>query len=149
MNLKSIVLSVTAFGLISANVYGIKDSIGIAKADSAKHVFYVNPENKSGYITMDKNGNIVSASSKELSGNNQKIQTSSVENNGYGRWVYYSDGWGNSRTGYSNFYSTLGKHFSWVSMGGQTRRYGEAYSGSYSYASQRGGGQFQAGYGVY
>lgn len=61
--------------------------------------------------------------------------------------MYYTTGVF-TRTGHSNFYSTLGSHFSWVSMGKKSKTYNYASSHNYSEASQQGDGTFYAGYGL-
>lgn len=134
-------LTVSLGGVALNSIYN-SDKIS---AESNRHVFYV--KSKSGEVTLDSKGNIISASSPELLSNNQGISINTVENNAYGRWVYFKDGFF-THTGHSNFYSSLGKHFSWVSMGDKSKTYAYASSGKYSEASQKGDGTFHAGYGL-
>lgn len=67
-----------------------------------------------------------------------------IQNNSWGRWVYYLSG----STGKSNFLSNKGKHYSRVSMGLNSESYGYAGSGKWSYASQLGTGRFKSGFGM-
>lgn len=143
MKVSSIILGFSAVVGIFTTSYGVINPIS-ANAESNRHVVYVDQDH--GEIEMDFNGDIVSASSENLS--NKNISPYSVVNNAYGRWVYYADGFGNGRTGHSNFYSTRGHHFSWVKMGSKGAKYAYANSHSYSVASQKGSGTFKCGYGL-
>ena len=136
------ITTIALSGLALGKVYNA-DTVN---AESNRHVFYVNE--KSGQVSLDQKGNVIEASSPELLDNNQTVSTQTTVNNAYGRWVYFADGLIN-RTGNSNFYSTLGPHFSWVAMGSKAKTYGYGPNKAYSYASQTGTGTFQAGYGLY
>lgn len=144
MKVSSIILGLSAVTGICTTSYGIFNPI-LANAESNRHVIYVDQDH--GEIEMDSNNNIISSSSDNLV-SDSKVSSHTVVNNAYGRWVYYADGFGNGKTGHSNFYSTKGHHFSWVQMGSKGSKYAYAGSGSYSVATQQGSGTFKCGYGL-
>lgn len=144
ISVSKVILSMTALAAVSCGVYELKAPALVANAQSNETVVYIDPSLKSGSIDIDSNGKLISCSSPLL---NPSVKIRSAENNKYGRWVYYADGLIN-RKGHSNFYSTQGSHFSWVSMGSKSKKYATANSGKYSYATQSGSGTFHCGYGL-
>lgn len=143
MKISNLALSTAAFlSLAAGSITFIHPKM--ANAEANRHVVYVTNDN--GEVTFDESGNIISASDPSLLKDNE-VYPASVVNNIYGRWVYYSDGFGSGRTGHSNFYSTKGRHFSWVKMGSKKSHYAYADSHAYSYSSQKGSGTFKCGYG--
>lgn len=113
----------------------------LAYAESNRHVVFVPEDLKEGHVTLDEDGQFLETSDDRLV---NKVTTASIQNNSWGRWVYFLSG----GTGHSNFLSGKGKHYSWVSMGSNSKSYGYDNSGKWSYSSQSGSGKFHSGFGM-
>lgn len=144
MKISSILLGVTTLIGISTATINLANPI-IANAENNRQIVYTTES--SGEINFDSEGNILHASNPDLTKTNT-VTLRTAENNQYGRWVYYSEWIGKWRKGHSNFYSTRGRHHSWVKMGTKSKTYGYANAHVYSTATQQGSGTFQCGYGL-
>lgn len=138
---KSIIgLSVVTFcmGVMAVHNLGYSEPV---YAESNVHVVFVPEDLTDGSVLISEEGKVLDTTDDRLV---NEVSPAAIQNNSWGRWVYYLSG----RTGKSNFLSSKGHHFSWVSMGSNSKSYGYAGTGKWSYAVQSGAGKFQAGFGM-